>query len=252
MLALSVLPVEAQLPFEPAQPGEWFETDGGRVRLVLGSADSEGRVDGAIEIDLDEGWKTYWIAPGPSGIPPQFDASRSTNLVLESIEYPAPTEFNDVYGMSVGYKTDVSFPVSFTMPEPDGAAEAVVEGFLGICAEICIPVQVSFAGPVTTGQSTPFELNEQLRLSRLALPVKGSPDGLSAALEDERIVLSGPALANEASEIFVASGTGAAFGDLIRAEGRIEVPVLRGDATGDVVVVVKDGARATQFVVSVS
>ena len=65
----------------------WVTTEGARMRLVVDpEPDPSGITRGALEIDLDEGWKTYWIDPGASGIPPQIDFSPSTGIELGRLE----------------------------------------------------------------------------------------------------------------------------------------------------------------------
>ncbi|MEM9732538.1 MAG: hypothetical protein AAF903_03505 [Pseudomonadota bacterium] len=49
---------------------QWFETEGAKIRLVgLPSADGK-MIDAGLQIELEEGWKTYWKSPGASGLPP--------------------------------------------------------------------------------------------------------------------------------------------------------------------------------------
>ena len=57
-----------------ASSSDWYEAEGGRVRLVTsGAADENGVIEGALEIDLKPGWKTYWRDPGDAGVPPTLD-----------------------------------------------------------------------------------------------------------------------------------------------------------------------------------
>ncbi|OQM74735.1 protein-disulfide reductase DsbD domain-containing protein [Manganibacter manganicus] len=125
-----------------ASSSDWHAGQGGRIRLVTaGGADASGRMQGALEIALDPGWKTYWRDPGDSGVPPQIDISPSTNIQSISLAFPAPRHHDDGYGVWAGYDHSVSIPVTFTLAKP--AAKALVEAdvFLGICETICIPVQ---------------------------------------------------------------------------------------------------------------
>ncbi|MEL6922389.1 MAG: hypothetical protein AAFO77_15490, partial [Pseudomonadota bacterium] len=54
---------------------DWHETEGGDVRIVIESARASEEnalpptVRGAVEINLNGGWHTYWLEPGASGIP---------------------------------------------------------------------------------------------------------------------------------------------------------------------------------------
>src|SRR5436309_312013 len=65
-----------------------------------------------VELQLPEGWKTYWRTPGDAGgVPPTFDWSKSDNLASVKVLYPAPKRFSDRAGDTVGYKGTVVFPV---------------------------------------------------------------------------------------------------------------------------------------------
>ncbi len=84
----------------------WVDGHSSRVRLV-GGASLVG-----IEIELPEGWKTYWRTPGEAGgVPPAFDWSGSKNLASAQVLYPAPKRFSDSSGDTVGYKGTIVLPV---------------------------------------------------------------------------------------------------------------------------------------------
>jgi DsbC/DsbD-like thiol-disulfide interchange protein len=72
-----------------ASSTDWFETQGGRIRLVTaGTPDAQGRIKGVLDIALDPGWKTYWRDPGDAGVPPQLDVSGSTNIAEAKLSFP--------------------------------------------------------------------------------------------------------------------------------------------------------------------
>ena len=62
----------------------WQDTEHSRIRLIAASnipyrfRPGSGTVAG-LEIELDEGWKTYWRTPG-DGLPPSVDWTKSRNL----------------------------------------------------------------------------------------------------------------------------------------------------------------------------
>lgn len=121
----------------------WVETEGARMRLVVDpEPDVDGLTRGALEIDLAEGWKTYWIDPGASGIPPQIDLSASNGIELETLRLPAPVRVDDGYSVWAGYKHPVSLALEMRRA---GAAELKANVFLGLCEKICVPFQAEFA-----------------------------------------------------------------------------------------------------------
>ncbi|MCT7662977.1 protein-disulfide reductase DsbD domain-containing protein [Shinella kummerowiae] len=144
-LALLFLPSAAM-----AATSAWVETPGGDVRLVTLPVAADGTVRAMLDIRLHDGWKTYWRDPGGSGIPPSIVVT-GANLV--SVGFPAPKRLGDAENHYIGYDKPVRLPM--TLDKADGAIKATV--FLGVCKEICIPVQAeltadasaeSFANPL--------------------------------------------------------------------------------------------------------
>jgi DsbC/DsbD-like thiol-disulfide interchange protein len=131
-----------------AQSTEWYETVGGAVRVVVAPPDpTDTEIRGMLEVRLEEGWKTYWRDPGASGIPPQIDLAGSKGVADAELHYPVPVWINNPYGDFAGYDRPVSLP--FTMARTaNGEAELVANVFLGICEDICIPVQTRFSMPI--------------------------------------------------------------------------------------------------------
>ena len=55
---------------------EWVTVQASKVRLVAGWRGTE--VIAGVELQLGDGWKTYWRSPGDAGgVPPFFDWSGS-------------------------------------------------------------------------------------------------------------------------------------------------------------------------------
>lgn len=128
-----------------ATSSRWQDSEGGSVRLVTsGLPDVEGTLKGALQIRLKPGWKTYWRDPGGNGVPPQLDTSPSTNVKSAQMMYPAPKRIDDGNAQTAGYDTSLALPIVFSLNEAANAAEIRANVFLGICKEICIPVQADF------------------------------------------------------------------------------------------------------------
>ncbi|MEO3386098.1 protein-disulfide reductase DsbD domain-containing protein [Mesorhizobium sp. CAU 1741] len=139
----------AALGCAPAQAAssDWYHVEGGAVRLVTsGRADADGRLRGALEIHLKPGWKTYWVDPGSSGVPPTLDVSAAGQPVPVEIAFPAPQRFDDGYGEWAGYDHSVALALTFRLPDGQDAAAALeADAFLGVCETICIPVQAKLS-----------------------------------------------------------------------------------------------------------
>jgi DsbC/DsbD-like thiol-disulfide interchange protein len=122
-----------------AATSPWVETPGGDVRLVVLPAAADGSARAMLDIRLNDGWKTYWRDPGGSGIPPSITI---TGARLVSIGFPAPRRLGDATTHYIGYDAPVRLPMTL-----DGATSGTITAsvFLGVCKDICIPVQADLA-----------------------------------------------------------------------------------------------------------
>ena len=146
----------------PAHASPWNPEQASRVRVVAGGVNRAGAaptVYAGLEIELDEGWKTYWRNPGSSGVPPRIDFDGSDNLASAELLFPAPLRFKDRDGDIIGYKRSVVFPVALTPKDPSKPILLKVSAEFGICREVCIPVQpvLSLLVPPDAATSAPGE-----------------------------------------------------------------------------------------------
>ncbi|NKW80927.1 hypothetical protein HGG72_12235 [Ochrobactrum pecoris] len=130
-----------------ASTSDWTETPGGRVRVIIedngadNAASHERR--GALQIELQPGWKTYWRNPGDAGVPPQITIEGDAKA---RIDFPAPVRFGGDDEGGIGYKQPVSLPIVFQLTSADTRLKGHV--FLGVCEKICVPVQATFEFPL--------------------------------------------------------------------------------------------------------
>lgn len=140
-----------------AQSSAWFDTGGGQMRIVVEPpANGTETLRAMLELNLEPGWSTYWRDPGASGIPPQIDVSASAGVSDARIHFPAPVWIENPYGDYAGYYGSVTFPITMNRLT-DGPAELVADLFLGICEDICIPVQARLQVDVTPANGTTLE-----------------------------------------------------------------------------------------------
>lgn len=125
--------------------GNWAEGPHTRARLIAASRSGGEAGEIAIQIELDQGWKTYWRNPGDAGVPPQLDWSRSGNLKSSAAAWPIPKRLPDPYGQSIGYKGGLVIPVRLSASDAGQPVTVRLEMEYGVCAEVCIPVTVSLA-----------------------------------------------------------------------------------------------------------
>ena len=220
-LASVALASLAAIPPANASSSQWYVAEGGRVRLVTtGPADDKGVLQGALEIDLKPGWKTYWRDPGDAGVPPTLDATASSNVASAELSFPPPHRFDDGFAIWAGYKEPVSFPVAFTLTDAGQPAMIDAKVFLGICETICIPVQATFAvDPASDPDNADDAAVVQAALD--ALPGPEQPDfgvTLVEAGKDEVLVEAEFAGEPDTVDFFLAGSDGYQFGPPERRE----------------------------------
>jgi len=138
---------------------DWVPADNARARLVAGRVvvDGASRLIAGVEIEMADGWKTYWRNPGSSGVPPHITWDSSRNLQAARLLFPAPDRFVDREGDTIGYKHSVMFPIELTPRDPAKPVELEIGAEFGVCKDICIPVELKLAldVPAAAGQLAP-------------------------------------------------------------------------------------------------
>ncbi|CUH67194.1 putative protein predicted to be involved in C-type cytochrome biogenesis [Thalassovita gelatinovora] len=175
-LAEDSLTTMAQLEVLPG----WDRADGTRVV--------------GLHITLPPGWKTYWRAPGDTGIPPLIALDGSRNLTAMAPQWPTPDVFSQDGMRSVGYHDGVILPVILTPESPGAPIDLHGRIQIGICKDICVPAELAFdaALPPGSGQRDP-QISAALAdrpiaghdagLGRITCSVSVTPDGLSLSAD---------------------------------------------------------------------
>jgi DsbC/DsbD-like thiol-disulfide interchange protein len=138
-----------------AQDASPWQQDGhSAVRLLAGSR-SGAVLMGGIAFQLQKGWKTYWRAPGDSGVPPRFDFSKSENIEAVTVLWPAPTKFDDgAGGHSAGYQNQTILPLRIVAKNADKPVTLRADINYAVCEKLCIPVEASAELTFTSVAST--------------------------------------------------------------------------------------------------
>lgn len=214
MLLFASLALLAAMPARAAST-EWTIGEGGRVRLVAAEApDAGGFLDAVIDIELDEGWKTYWLDPGDSGIPPIL--TRLPGEEPLALLAPAPERHTALDQTYAGYHGTVRLLTKL----PAGTMETDL--FIGVCKDICVPFSARFATPAPNGSAEDAGVLAQ---ARSALPLAATPDFgvVGARLAGDRLFIEAviPALPVE-PDLFVASAEDWVFGlpRIVKQDGR--------------------------------
>lgn len=175
---------------------EWVVGHNVRTRLMIGVGDSnlgavnsDGQMLAGVEMELADGWKTYWRTPGDAGgVPPEFDWSGSTNVAQPTVLYPAPQRMTDRAGSTIGYKKHVVFPVHIKPEKPGQPVTLKLQLAFGVCREICVPSEARYEVTVPAGAKPPLPAQVAVALSRV-------PSDAGARAEGRGIQTSAPKLA---------------------------------------------------------
>ncbi|WP_119306824.1 protein-disulfide reductase DsbD domain-containing protein [Cohaesibacter haloalkalitolerans] len=122
-----------------AAVSEWQEAEGGRMRLVA-AGQKDGVLKAGLEIELDDGWKTYWKVPGDTGLPPDLDNSASENVAKIETLWPVPHRIKAGGTEILGYKEGIIFPFLVTPKDSQQPVTLNLAAQIGLCAELCVPL----------------------------------------------------------------------------------------------------------------
>lgn len=103
----------------------------------------------AVRIRLEDGWKTYWRAPGGIGIPATFDWTGSENLSGVRFHWPTPTVYRSDGLVTIGYKRELVLPIELTAPEAGQPMIIRTKVEFGICADVCLPASAQISAVLT-------------------------------------------------------------------------------------------------------
>lgn len=116
-----------------------------RLTVLDGGQTPDGRHQAALRLDLAEGWKTYWRAPGNAGIPPSFTWRGARNVGAVAVTWPTPVVFDQSGLRSVGYSGVLVLPLTVTPKRAGGPLRLAGRMDFGICREVCIPARLDFS-----------------------------------------------------------------------------------------------------------
>ncbi|QDC07817.1 hypothetical protein FHY55_00510 [Oceanicola sp. D3] len=144
LLALTLFAPVAGAGTYGTTPGEVVKAE-----VLPGWTTKRGTRMAALRLTLAPGWKTYWRAPGETGIPPQFDWSASRNLARVTLHWPSPQIFDEAGVRTIGYKRELVLPIEITPTDAGKPVELAADVDLGVCEHICVPASLSFRAPLS-------------------------------------------------------------------------------------------------------
>lgn len=199
------------------------------VRLRADSSGKEGtRL--LLDVQLQNGWKTYWRSPGEGGIAPQI---RWQDPALKARWFwPTPQRF-EVAGISTqGYHQHVSLPIVI-----DGKAPRTLAGTLTLstCSNVCILTDYPFSLDLSEPNAQSFNFDFANAMGKVPI-ASGLSDTLSAGYQPGELqIIAERAAGWQQPELFFDTLSGASIGKpVVKIDGsRLEARVPVSDEWGD-------------------
>ena len=158
----------------PVYATDWAVLERSKLRVIAGEGVWLGKRETlvGIEVLLEPDWKTYWRQPGDAGIPPRFEFKGSTNLKKAQVLYPVPNRYHEPSGLTIGYKSRVVFPVIVEAVDPLKPIKLSVSAVLGVCHDLCIPIQAEQSLEIKKPGLSPFSAALGASLAEVPVPLK--------------------------------------------------------------------------------
>ncbi len=160
----------------------WDQDLRSAARLIAGSATNgtgAAAMRAGVEIKMQPGWKTYWRYSGDSGVPPRFDFGKSDNVKSVTVLWPAPYSFTDESGISIGYKSDVIFPLQIVPWQAGQPVTLRLKLDYAVCEKLCVPAQAA-AELALSGAASTHDKSLAAAEARVPKPVSPGEAGFSA------------------------------------------------------------------------
>ena len=113
------------------------------VDIIRGWRQSDDIHIAAINIKLEDGWKTYWRVPGIGGIAPILNWEKSKNIKNISQIWPTPNIYNEYGLQTIGYKDELLLPLQIQPIDKKQPIHLSITIDFGICSDVCVPIQTS-------------------------------------------------------------------------------------------------------------
>lgn len=217
-------------------------------------------ISAGLELELADGWKTYWRSPGEVGIPPTINWNKSKNISDVEFLWPAPKRFRAFGIENFGYKGAVVFPLRVVLDTPGEPAQLHAKVNLLVCSNVCVPQD--FVLTLDLSQSAVIDeiSAKQISIFSNKVPDDGNKSGLSISTATfspdftSLTVTARSELGFQNPDIFPEFGVGSAFGapDIRLGEASklmwVRLPLLSVSETPpDLNITITDGLVAASF-----
>ncbi|MCG9649238.1 thioredoxin family protein [Vibrio brasiliensis] len=106
---------------------------------------AEKTVEGFLQVELDDDWKTYWRSPGEGGVAPSISWENSVNLQSVEWHWPYPQQFNLLGIHTLGYKSATVIPMTLHIKDFKQPVKLDADLTLSSCTTICVLTDYPFS-----------------------------------------------------------------------------------------------------------
>ena len=183
-----------------------------------GVAPGATTVSAGLDLQLGDGWKTYWRSPGEVGLPPEVEWDQSENVESVELLWPAPKRFTAFGIENFGYADQVVFPLRVELKTPGAPARLNAKVNILICSDVCVPQNFDLSLPLPAMSGIDRDAADLITKFAKKVPVEGPENGVAievAAIAGDPAMLTVTARkdrAFEAPDVFPEMGMDSAFG----------------------------------------
>jgi thiol:disulfide interchange protein DsbD len=187
----------ALAPAVHAAAGDSVATDNVKARLIgeRNAIAPGGSVWVALELDIREGWHTYWRNPGDSGQATRLEWTLPAGVTAGDIVWTTPHRFEVAPLVNYGYAKHALHLVKITAAsgvKPGTALDLAAKASWLVCADVCIPesADLHLRLPVQAGGGADDPaVAPEFAAARADLPGP-APAPSEARIDDGRLVLT--------------------------------------------------------------
>ncbi|MDF0603403.1 protein-disulfide reductase DsbD family protein [Psychromarinibacter sp. C21-152] len=172
-------------PVIHAASSQPYQSPAVTARLISaqdGVPDKGRTLSAALDLQLGDGWKTYWRSPGEVGIPPTLDWAGSENVADAEFLWPAPERFSAFGIENFGYHDEVVFPLRIELARPGEAARLQAKVSLLVCSDICVPQDFDLSLELPAGSGIDQPAADRIAGFLALVPAEGDGIGVEQAL----------------------------------------------------------------------
>lgn len=159
---------------------DWQQGQGVQARLLSShsSIDATANLFLGLDVQLQDGWDTYWRTPGDAGFPPKLHFEGSQNIAGHALLYPRPIRMTLLGLETIGYKDSVLFPIVVTQEHPGKDVQVKLKVTLLVCKDICVPNDFLFALSIPSGAAAHSEYFPAIEAAQTLVPTNNPAAGI--------------------------------------------------------------------------